>query len=77
MNERRGRRGGGRAARQAARRDAPVSTSPYLVRTMPPVEMLDEEGMVQIEENAETILSCRTRVKMGWQVIPKIRCNSL
>ena len=57
MNERRGRRGGGRAARQAARRDAPVSTSPYLVRTMPPVEMLDEEGMVQIEENAETILS--------------------
>ena len=57
MNERRGRRGGGRAARQAARRAAPVSTSPYLVRTMPPVEMLDEEGMVQIEENAETILS--------------------
>ncbi len=57
MNERRGRRGGGRAARQAARRDAPVSTSPYLVRTLPPVEMLDEEGMVQIEENAETILS--------------------
>jgi len=34
-----------------------VATSPYLVRTIPPVEMLDEEGMVQIEENAETILS--------------------
>ena len=57
MSERRGRRGGGRAARQAARRAAPMATSPYLVRTMPPVEMLDEEGMVQIEENAETILS--------------------
>jgi trimethylamine--corrinoid protein Co-methyltransferase len=34
-----------------------VATSPYLVRTLAPVEMLDEEGMVQIEENAETILS--------------------
>ena len=57
MTERRGRRGGGRAARQAARRSTAHSISPYLVRTLPPVEMLDEAGLVQIEENAETILS--------------------
>ncbi len=54
---RRGRRGGGRAARQAARAESGEATLAYLERKLPPVEMLDEEGLVQIEENAETILS--------------------
>jgi trimethylamine--corrinoid protein Co-methyltransferase len=52
-----GRRSGGRAARQAARAQSSTETVAYLERTLPPVEMLDEEGLVQIEENAETILS--------------------
>ncbi len=51
------RRGGGRAARQAARSAATETMPPYLTRTLPPVEMLNEEGLAQIEENAETILS--------------------
>ena len=54
---RRGRRGGGRASRQAARAAATAETVAYLERRLPPVEMLDEEGLVQIEENAETILA--------------------
>ncbi len=54
---RRGRRGGGRAARQAARAASTSATSPYLVRSMPPMEMLDEAGLRTIEDNAETIMS--------------------
>ena len=42
-----GRRGGGRAGRQAAR-TASVATKPYLERTMPPVEMLSEDGLAAI-----------------------------
>ena len=53
---RRGRRGGGRAGRQAAR-SAAAATKPYLERTMPPVEMLSEDGLATIEENAEEILA--------------------
>ena len=56
MNERPGRRSGGRAGRQAAR-SARASTSAYIERKIPPVEILDEEGMAQIEANAEIILS--------------------
>jgi trimethylamine---corrinoid protein Co-methyltransferase len=52
----RGRRGG-RAARRASRAEAPTRTAAYLERTLPPVEMLDEEGLSQIENNAEMILS--------------------
>ena len=56
MNERPGRRGGGRAGRQAARA-AKASTAAFIERKIPPVEILDEEGMAQIEANAEVILS--------------------
>ena len=64
---RRGRRGGGRAGRQAARSAAAV-TKPYLERTMPPVEMLSEEGLAQIEENAEEILAT---VGVAFQEFPE------
>ena len=52
----RGRRSGGRAARQAARAER-VETAAYLERSLPPVSVLDDEGLCRIEENAETILS--------------------
>ena len=54
---RQGRRGGGRASRKAARAAATTETVAYLERKLPPVEMLDEQGLAQIEENAETILA--------------------
>ncbi|NNE96513.1 MAG: trimethylamine methyltransferase family protein [Acidimicrobiales bacterium] len=50
------RSGGGRAGRQAKRAAATVADA-YLTRTLPPVNVLDEAGLAQIEENAETILS--------------------
>lgn len=68
MSERRGRRGGGRAARQAARASAAAETVAYLERQLPPVEVLDEAGLVQIEENAETILS---EVGVAFQEFPE------
>ena len=57
MNEKaRGRRSGGRAARQAARSSVVVEAEPYLTRTMAPVEIVSEEGLALIERNADTIL---------------------
>ena len=57
MSERQGRRGGGRAGRQAARAASQVLAAPVLERRLPPVEIIDEAGLAQIEENAETILA--------------------
>ncbi len=54
---RRRRAGGGRAGRQAARAASGSVTAAYLERTLPPVGVLDEAGLAQIEDNAETILS--------------------
>lgn len=51
------RRGGGRAARRALRSAGPEASRPFLERKLSPVEVLDEEGLVRIEENAEIILS--------------------
>ncbi len=56
MTETRGRRAGGRAARQAARMHAVVETVPFVTRTLAPVEVLSEEGLSLMEENADTIL---------------------
>jgi trimethylamine---corrinoid protein Co-methyltransferase len=56
LTETRGRRGGGRAARQAARLHAVVERVPFLTRTMTPLEALSEEGLELIEHNADTIL---------------------
>jgi trimethylamine---corrinoid protein Co-methyltransferase len=51
-----GRRGGGRAARQAARLNAVVERVPFLTRALAPFEVLSEEGLALIEENADTVL---------------------
>ena len=51
------RRSGGRAARQAARAEtAAAAVHPFLIRAMSPFEVMSEEGLVTIEENADTIL---------------------
>ncbi len=50
------RRSGGRAARQAARATLNAQHIPYLTRKLKPLEVLDEEGLSLIEENADTIL---------------------
>jgi trimethylamine--corrinoid protein Co-methyltransferase len=55
MSEGRGERRG-RAARQAARLAASVERVPFLTRTLTPFEVLSEEGLATIEENADRIL---------------------
>src|SRR6185436_6296512 len=49
-------RSGGRDARRAARLHAVVEREPFLTRSMPPFEVLGEEGLSIIEDNADTIL---------------------
>jgi len=51
-----GRRGGGRAARRAERSGGTIEQLRYITRRIPKVELLSEEGLALIEENAETIL---------------------
>jgi trimethylamine--corrinoid protein Co-methyltransferase len=46
----------GRAARQEARLHAATERIPFITRTLTPVEVLSEEGVSLIEENADTIL---------------------
>jgi trimethylamine--corrinoid protein Co-methyltransferase len=50
------RRSGGRAARQAMRLAAHAEHVPFLTRTLPPFEVLGEEGLSLIEQNADSIL---------------------
>ena len=50
------RRTGGRAGRQAARAAAHVERVPFLTRTLTPVEVVSEEGLALLEENADRIL---------------------
>lgn len=50
------RRGGGRAARQAARAAAFAQTTPFLTRDLDPVEVLDSESLNTIEEQADRLL---------------------
>jgi trimethylamine--corrinoid protein Co-methyltransferase len=52
----RGRRTGGRAGRQAARLASVAEKVPFITRTLAPFEVLSEEGLATIEENADTIL---------------------
>jgi trimethylamine--corrinoid protein Co-methyltransferase len=49
-------RTGGRAGRQAARASHHVARVPFLTRTLAPFEVLNEEGLATIENNADTIL---------------------
>ena len=68
MTERTRRRGGGRAARQAQRTAADTTFNTHLQRSLTPVSVLDEAGLAQIEENAETILS---EVGVAFQDFPR------
>jgi len=52
----RGRRGGGRAARRAARENVLVAKSPFIRRSMAPFEVLDDEGLALIQANADIVL---------------------
>ncbi len=56
MNEIPRHRSGGRAARQAARLATHAEHIPFLTRTLAPFEVLGEEGLSLIEQNADTIL---------------------
>ena len=49
-------RTGGRAGRQAARASHHIAREPFLTRALAPFEVLDEEGLSLIEQNADTIL---------------------
>jgi trimethylamine---corrinoid protein Co-methyltransferase len=49
-------RTGGRAGRQAARARTHIAREPFLTRTLAPFEVLNEEGLALIEENADAIL---------------------
>lgn len=59
-------RSGGRAGRRAARASV-AQTQAWLERRLPPVDMLDDEGYAQIEENAEIILE---EVGISFQEFP-------
>ena len=52
----RGRRRGGRDARRAGGASEASVSAPYIKRKIPVFEVLDEEGLQLIENNAETIL---------------------
>lgn len=52
---RRGRRGSGRASRKARAAGAAAGAA-WITRSVPPYEVLSEEGLCQIERNADTIL---------------------
>lgn len=52
-----GRRSGGRAARQAARTARALDSVPFLTRSLKPVEVLGDEGLATIEENADRLLA--------------------
>lgn len=57
MTERSSRRSGGRAARQAARAATFAETTPFLTRSLAPFEVLGEEGLATIEEQADRLLA--------------------
>ena len=50
------RRSGGRSARQSIRKNTTGETSPYLTRSINPMEVVSDEGLSTIEYNADTIL---------------------
>jgi trimethylamine--corrinoid protein Co-methyltransferase len=64
MEQNRGRRSGGRAARQAARAARAIDSVPFLTRNLAPVEVLGEEGLSLIESNADLLLD-----RVGVEVI--------
>ena len=59
------RRGGGRSARQAERQKPKSQTVPYIKRNIPVYNLLNEEGLSLIENNADTILQ-EIRIDLRW-----------
>lgn len=57
MSDAHGRRSGGRAGRQAMRAAATTHADAYLTRTMKPVEIVGDEGLEIVLNNADTILA--------------------
>ena len=51
-----GRRSGGRSARQELRASHAIARQPFLTRTMKPFELVSDEGLSLLEENADKIL---------------------
>ncbi len=49
-------RGAGREAKRAARQAAPLTLAPYIDRKIPYYEVLDEDALITIEHNADTVL---------------------
>ncbi len=47
---------GGADARRALRQKPKIVQNPYIVRKIPLVTVLDDEGLTTIENNADTIL---------------------
>ena len=50
------RKGGGRAARQSTRKTSNALREPFLTRLIKPYEMVSEEGLQTLEDNADAIL---------------------
>jgi trimethylamine--corrinoid protein Co-methyltransferase len=50
------RKGGGRAARQSTRKNSNAQREAYLTRLIKPYELVSEEGLQILEDNADTIL---------------------
>lgn len=51
-----GRRSGGRSARQELRASHAIARQPFLTRTMKPFELVSDEGLSLLEQNADNIL---------------------
>ena len=73
-----GRRSGGRAARRAIRSEAQADAIPYLVRCIPPLEIVSDEGLALIEaseagggqENLEGIDRSRPVFRLDLDGVP-------
>ena len=54
--EHRSRRGGGRDARRQLRSNSTATVTPFIIRQLEPLDMLNDESAELIENNAEVIL---------------------
>ena len=54
--DRRSRRGGGRDARRQLRSNSTATVSPFIIRQLEPLDILNDESVEIIENNAEVIL---------------------
>jgi trimethylamine---corrinoid protein Co-methyltransferase len=57
MNAPQGRRSGGRSARQELRAHSVLAREPFLTRSMKPVELVSDEGLSIMENNANQLLA--------------------